>query len=201
MLEICSLSFDYQDKPLLNNVQFAIKPGTLLHLKGGNGAGKTTLLKLLAGLLRPIEGNIYWQGHSIYNNLAQYQQNLCYVGHKLGLSSQLTVKENCLLDLHWQQPVSNLISVLEQFSLHNLADKPCSQLSMGQLRRVALLRLILSKTLLWLLDEPLVALDKSAITELAMSFSQHLACGGFIIMTSHQALPSQFSHCQEYQLC
>ncbi|MGQ3888660.1 cytochrome c biogenesis heme-transporting ATPase CcmA [Legionella sp. CNM-1927-20] len=201
MLEICSIYFDFEEKPLLSNIQFSIKPGTLLHLKGSNGVGKTTLLKLLAGLLQPIKGDIHWQGRSIYNNLANYQQSLCYVGHKLGLSSQLTVKENCLLDLQWQHPASSLSKFLKLLSLQDLADKPCSQLSAGQLRRVALLRLLMSKAPLWLLDEPLVALDSTSIEILSACFSEHLAHGGLIIMTSHQVLPKNFKYCQEYQLC
>ncbi|WP_419420644.1 cytochrome c biogenesis heme-transporting ATPase CcmA [Legionella sp. D16C41] len=201
MLEIHSLSFDYEEKPLLKNIQFSVKAGTLLHLKGGNGVGKTTLLKLLAGLLRPVKGDICWQGSSIYHNLASFQQLICYVGHKLGINSQLTVAENCLLDFHWQGPSVYLPRLLHRLSLEDLADKPCSQLSAGQLRRVALARLLMRKVSLWLLDEPLNALDDKSIELLSTCFNEHLAWGGLIIMTSHQALPAYFKDCQEYQLC
>ncbi|WP_131783278.1 cytochrome c biogenesis heme-transporting ATPase CcmA [Legionella gresilensis] len=201
MLDICSICFDYEEKPLLNEIQFSIESGTLLHLQGPNGVGKTTLLKILAGLLQPLHGDIHWQGQSIYNNLASYQRSLCYVGHKLGLSSQLTVRENCLFDLQWQHNTSSLPKFLRLLSLQDLMDKPCSQLSSGQLRRVALLRLLMTKAPLWLLDEPLIALDNTSIEILLGCFSKHLAQGGLIIMTSHQALPKNFKNCQEYQLC
>ncbi|WP_115330542.1 cytochrome c biogenesis heme-transporting ATPase CcmA [Legionella busanensis] len=201
MLDICSICFEYEEKPLLNEVQLSIESGMLLHLKGPNGVGKTTLLKIVAGLLQPLRGDIYWRGQSIYSNLASYQQSLCYVGHKLGLSSQLTVRENCLFDLQWQQNISELSNFLELLSLQDLIDKPCSQLSAGQLRRVALLRLLMNKLPLWLLDEPLIALDNSSIAILSACFSEHLDRGGLIIMTSHQDLPKKFKNCQEYQLC
>lgn len=199
MLDVCALSFDYQDKPLLNKVQFSLAAGELLHLRGANGAGKTTLLKLLAGLLQPNEGEIHYDGESISNDCSAYQRKLCYVGHKSGLNPLLTVKENCFFDMHWGRRYLSFENLLESYGLQGLADEPCYLLSAGQRRRVGLLRIAMTDASLWLLDEPLIALDAAAIQTLMTCLENHLAQGGQVIMTSHQSLPYRHTYL-EYSL-
>lgn len=200
MLQINSLSFDYDEKRVFENVDISLSTGALLHLRGSNGAGKTTLLRLLAGLLRPVKGNISWLNQSIYKNLSDYQRNICYVGHKPGISPHLTVSENCLFDLQCNLKLSQLDDILSTFQLHTHADTLCSQLSMGQRRRVSLLRIAMSNASIWLLDEPLTALDTLSISLLSNFFEQHLLNNGIIILTSHQPLPSSFTQYQVYDL-
>ena len=210
MLNIHSLNFDYSDRPLLRGVNFSLNKGVLLHLRGKNGSGKTTLLKLLAGLMRPSHGDIRYGEHSIYDDVARYQKNICYVGHKSGVSQVLTVRENCRFEL--VSSFSNLPlkkasrcgltvdDLMKAFSLDSIEDVACGLLSVGQRRRVGLLRLLMSDASLWLLDEPLVALDEETICILMTYLNQHLSTGGQVILTSHQPLPVQPQHYQEYCL-
>lgn len=200
MLEAINVNFDYSDKPLLHNVQFSLPAGHLLHLRGNNGAGKTTLLKLLSGMLRPLSGDIRYQGRSIRHDLATYQQAICYVGHKAGISQLLTVRENCHFALQHSMHAMPFDALLKRFALSGLEDVLCGVLSVGQRRRVGLLRLLMSDASLWLLDEPLVALDHDAVVILMECFSEHLNKGGQIILTSHQTIPLQKNQCQEYCL-
>lgn len=199
MLDLSALSFDYDGKPLLNEVQFSLPAGQLLHLRGANGAGKTTLLKLLAGLLQPVLGEIYYDGVNINKNLGAYQRKLCYLGHKTGINPLLTVKENCYFDLHWGRRLLTLDYLLEGFGLQALSDQPCHLLSAGQRRRVSLLRIAMTDASLLLLDEPLVALDAQAIQTLVSVLENHIAQGGQVVLTSHQNLPLRKSY-QEYLL-
>jgi heme exporter protein A len=200
MLEVTGLCFDYHDKSLLHQVELILQPGELLHLRGANGAGKTTLLKLLAGLLHPQSGNIFYQKQSIYNSLPSYQKQLCFVGHRTGINSLLTVAENCFFDLNWGKKKINLSDLLINFGLDNFTDKNCGQLSAGQRRRVGLLRMVMSDAPLWLLDEPLIALDAQAITQFMCLLEEHLAQGGQVIVTSHQTLPLKAVPYLEYSL-
>lgn len=200
MLDIDSLSFDYQDKPLLSQINLSLALGQLLHLKGSNGVGKTTLLKLIAGLLSPRDGEIRYANQPINHNLPAYQQNLCYVGHKTGLSPLLTVRENCFFDLHWRSQTRPDDELLQQFGLQELRDVYCYQLSVGQQKRVSLLRLAMTEAPLWLLDEPLVALDQKTIIAFMTCLKNHLDEGGQVILTSHQLLPLGYFDYQEYML-
>lgn len=200
MLKVSGLSFDYEDVPLLNQVSFTVKPGQLLHLRGKNGVGKTTLLKLLAGLLQANAGQILFGGQLIQGALAAYQQNLCYLGHKPGLSGLLTIRENYRFGLYAQDKMDHFENYLHQFDLITIAEKPCNQLSLGQRRRASLLRLMMSDAQLWLLDEPFTSLDTEAVAMVMQKISQHLKGQGMVIMTSHQDLAETFFEIQEYCL-
>jgi len=201
MLHVTNLSFDYLSTPILQRISFHLPKGKLMHLRGENGAGKTTLLKLIAGLISPQEGEIRFQGDLINHYKSTYHQELCYIGHKLGINMALTPRENYYFDLEneninvhdWMIPITNL-------SLQGLEDIPCNRLSMGQRRKVALLRLFQTRKKLWLLDEPFVGLDTNAMNLLVKRLLAHLADDGSVIMTSHQTIPSNLAHYLEYTL-
>ena len=200
MLEVADLYFEYPDKQILQGVQFSVNRGTLLHLRGENGAGKTTLLKLISGMLQPEQGDIYYDGCSIWDDIAHYQQTLCYVGHKSGISQLLTVRENCRFELPGNQSAIPFAEIMALCGLEGLEDVLCGLLSVGQRRRVGLMRLFMSGALLWLLDEPLVALDNKAIDILIKALDMHLARGGLVVLTSHQMIPLKHDSYQEYHL-
>lgn len=198
MLTLNNLSFDYHDRPLLNNIQFSLKKGELLHLKGANGSGKTTLIRLISGLNYPNSGDIYFDGQSIFQNLPEYQKNICYVGHRSGINPVLTLKQNLHFDLQYQH--QDIIELASIFSIQHLVDTPVAYLSAGQRRQVGLLRLWMTDKKLWLLDEPLVALDEPALNILAAKMRQHCQQGGMILLTSHQKLPALLGDYREYYL-
>jgi heme exporter protein A len=185
MLEVQGLQFDYGDKPLLQNVSFTLAASSALHIKGANGAGKTTLLKLLAGLLHPTEGKIL------------HQHQLAYVGHKSGVNMHLTPREHARLDLSSKLSDALINQSLRRLNLLDLQHTPCGLLSAGQCRRVGLLQLINSDALLWLLDEPWVALDQESVNILGDILFAHVSVGGAVVFTSHQVLPFAFPILQE----
>ena len=198
MLDVINLSFDYQEQPLLSEVAFHLPAGGMLHLRGANGAGKTTLLKLIAGLYHPAEGEIHFSGQNIHQDLAAYQSQLCFLGHKTGINPNLSLRENCFFDLQYKgYPIEDLIAV---FKLDKYLDLPSGLLSAGQKRQVALLRLWMSDSQLWLLDEPLVALDDKALALVMEKIATHREQGGAVLLTSHQQLPLNSSIYQEYCL-
>lgn len=200
MLNVIDLNFDYPEKQVLQAVEFSVPAGTLLHLRGANGTGKTTLLKLLVGILHPERGDIRFKGQSIYADLPTYQQHLCYVGHKSGVNQLLTVREHCYFELQRGHNAISFEQLMDLSGLQGLEDTPCAWLSVGQRRRVALLRLLMSNVKLWFLDEPLVALDAGAVQMFIELLQNQLARGGSIILTSHQRLPMADVNYQEYQL-
>jgi heme exporter protein A len=198
MLDVSNLSFDYQEYPLLNKVNFHLPAKGLLHLRGANGVGKTTLLKLVAGLYCPEEGEILFLGQNIHQNLADYQRQICFLGHKTGINPNLTLRENCFFDLQYQgESVDELAAV---FNLENHLNLPSGLLSAGQKRQAGLLRLWMSEAKLWLLDEPLVALDDNALESVVAKMNDHRRKGGAILLTSHQSLPLNSSEYEEYHL-
>lgn len=187
MLDVIDLCYERDERPLFKGLSLRVKPGEALQITGANGSGKTSLLKILAGLLFPTQGEVRWQDQAILSHRAQYYSHLLYIGHLAGVTSLLNPREN----LHYYQPEASLADIsnaLAQLGLGDYIDTPCHQLSAGQQRRVALARLLLSTARLWVLDEPLTAIDQQGIRLIEQFIDSHLSTGGSVILTSHQAL-------------
>lgn len=206
-LELSEIHYQYPSRelslrpdPLLNQISFRLDVGEVMHIRGPNGSGKTSLLKLCAGIYRPDAGFIRYGERDIWSDLTTYQQNICYMGHKNGFNPGLTVWEHAQWDGANAVNTQDISQILHDLELWAIKDKLGYLLSAGQKRRVALLRLCLSPAQLWLLDEPLVALDQAGIAYLVAQLQRHTAQGGQIIYTSHQALPWQTANQQEYVL-
>ena len=195
MLNMHNIHFDYANIPILRNINLSIQPGTLIHIRGDNGSGKTTLLKLLAGLIPPTDGEIFYVNQNIQHDLYTYQQQICYVGHKSGVHQRLTVAEHCSLEAKYYPQAPALDVILQQANFVALKHTLNGLLSFGQRRRVGLSRLLMSQAIIWLLDEPFNGLDVHSIDLLMNWIHNHLQKNGMVILTSHQPLPNaSFCH-------
>ena len=180
------------DRLLFKDVGLALEAGSLLYVLGENGSGKSSLLRMLCGLLMPGQGEILWAGKSIKSNAEQYLPNLKYLGHLNGLKDDLTALENLQMGARiagQDVTAAAALAALTAIGIARCANLPVRVLSQGQKRRVALAALWLSRSPLWILDEPFAALDVAATEVLAARISEHLAAGGMTILTSHQDVP------------
>jgi heme exporter protein A len=147
------------------------------------------LLRILCGLLQPAEGTVHWNGTAISSLEEDYVTHVTYIGHRSGVKDELTPLENLLVSggLSGIEPSeSEAISVLERLGLKGRELIPARLLSEGQRRRVALARLAVCKTELWLLDEVTSSLDKSAVELIRSLIEEHLTGGGIAIVATHQ---------------
>ncbi len=188
LLAFCDLSFERNDQPLFERVGGAVQGGDILQVVGANGAGKTTLLRILATLLTPTRGELRWRGAALPRARARYVAELAFLGHMPGLKPGLSPRENLrwLAGLFAQR--DGIEEALAAVGLADWLDTPCAQLSAGMQRRVALARLALARARLWILDEPLTAIDRAGVVVVERLFSSHLQSGGAIIFSSHQAI-------------
>lgn len=172
-LSVTDLSLARGGIPVLEGLSFALAPGEALVLRGPNGSGKTTLLRSLAGLQPPLCGQIDVSPES-----------LVYAGHADGIKATLTVVENLTF---WAQVYgkADISPALVAFDLAALADRPAGALSAGQKRRLGLARLLVTGRMIWILDEPTVSLDASAVAMFAEAVRAHLAGGGSAIIATH----------------
>jgi heme exporter protein A len=178
-----------QERPLFEPLNFALNNQQILLLHGPNGVGKTTCLRTLAGLLPPARGSVQWNKQSIANYNNVYLNNMAYLGHHSGIKLALTPTENLrtyLSLINREEQAALIPQVLEQVNLAAQSDIMCGQLSAGQQRRVSLARLFLVNKPLWILDEPLTALDVQGVGLLQTLITQHINEGGAVIVTSHQ---------------
>ncbi len=189
MLEVKNLTAIRDERILFESLSFEIHAGELVQIEGRNGTGKTTLLRIIAGLGECECGEILWQRSKIQSDRESYHQDLLFLGHQTGIKRELTALENLrfYLAVHQQRVDEHAIfQALAKVGLAGREDVPVAQLSAGQQRRVALARLWLSKKPLWILDEPLTAIDKQGVSVLEALFLSHAQQGGIVILTTHQ---------------
>lgn len=190
MLVIRNLTAMRGERLLFEDVSFEVESNEMLLIKGRNGAGKTSLLRLICGLATPDAGEILWKSESIENIRPAYSRSLLYVGHDNGISLDLTVLENLEFHRALNDNPSNhpIPEILERLRIVRYLNVPCRFLSAGQKRRVALARLAISESKLWLLDEPFSSLDDQASETVVELVEQHLNSDGLCLMTSHQTI-------------
>ncbi|MEO7623350.1 MAG: cytochrome c biogenesis heme-transporting ATPase CcmA [Gallionella sp.] len=191
MLEVSNLACSRGDHRLFSGLSFNLQPGQIMQVQGVNGSGKTSLLRTLCGFLTPDEGDIAWRGESIRELDEDYYAEMLYLGHLNAIKDELSALEN----LRISSGLSGLelnekeaIIALRRMGLRGREMLPTKVLSQGQRRRVALARLLVSDAKLWILDEPLTALDVGAVGLIQELISHHLAQQGMVIFTTHQSL-------------
>lgn len=192
LLRADNIALDRGGRRLFSNLSFALRSGEALVVRGRNGAGKTSLLRAVAGLLPLAAGAFALEGGEADVPLGEQTH---YLGHVDALKGALTAGENLEFWGAMLAPDSprrggsfGVAAALDQVGLAHVIDFPVHALSAGQKRRVALARLMLAPRPLWLLDEPLTALDQAAQQRLMDILGEHLAAGGLIVAATHAPL-------------
>ena len=186
------LNCSRNDTELFSGLSFELQPGELLQIAGANGSGKTTLLRCLSGLFAADHGEVLWNGSPISKVRAEYAMALRFVGHKTGIKHDLTPVENLDLEVNLSGNSNGIAprAALQRLGVERTEALPCRALSMGQQRRVALARLLLSSAQLWILDEPLASLDSAGQELVNELLQEHAQAGGMAVFSSHHGLES-----------
>lgn len=198
-LTVTDISCSYNSTELFQPVSFTLCPNEIMHLQGPNGIGKTTLLRCLAGFVRPLAGQISmpWVMQGDDDNA-----RLLFLGHKNAVCLSLSVSENLLWSpiFRFSPSPTQIQNALIKMGLDQFKNELASSLSAGQKQRLALARLCLIKTQLWILDEPFTSLDKEGCQLIQEVMQRHLEEGGMIILTTHQLLTHTFPACKTLEL-
>ncbi len=201
LLQIDDLACIRGDRVLFEHLSLSLAGGQMLLVEGSNGSGKTSLLRILTGLKLADEGDVYWRGQSIATLAADYYEQVSYIGHHDGVKRELTCLENLRLVQAMGKPTElDLDTVLDRVNLYRYGDSLVASLSAGQKRRLALARLLVVESVLWILDEPFTSLDKSSMGYFESLFDQHLQQQGVVIMTSHHDIPMAGADVQRLNL-
>ncbi|MFP4648169.1 MAG: cytochrome c biogenesis heme-transporting ATPase CcmA [Halorhodospira sp.] len=191
LLEAERLTCRRGELELFAHVGFRLSEGELLFVRGRNGSGKTTLLRTLCGLSEPATGEVRWLGQPVRQLDEHARQQMLYLGHRDAVKEELTPLENLQIHQGLRNEHGHLeeqLEALEQAGLGGREDVPVRYLSQGQRRRTALARLLVSPATLWILDEPLTALDRRAVAWLFERIGEHLQRKGVVVTTSHQPI-------------
>ncbi len=168
-----NIGFKINENRLFHNISFDIKHGEALHIKGRNGSGKSTLIRIILGITEPVKGTLENKS----------TKEICYLGHKNALKTYLTLDDN--INLMQLTNCDMLKSYLDKLELNKYRDVTVSNLSFGQQKKLALLRVFLNNSDLIILDEPFVGLDDGAHTVLTSFLNNELDKNKSLVFTSH----------------
>jgi len=173
LIEAKTIAYKINENKLFHNLSFSVNKGEALYISGPNGSGKSTLIRIILGITKQTKGAI------TYNK----SNNISYLGHKNALKNYLTVLDNLiLLGLNSHEKLNNF---LEELALKKYLDVTVANLSFGQQKKLALLRIFLNKSNVIVLDEPFVGLDTYTQNIVESFLIKEINLGKALIYTSH----------------
>ncbi|MEU6298698.1 ABC transporter ATP-binding protein [Streptomyces erythrochromogenes] len=177
----------------LHEVDLDIAPGEIVGLLGHNGAGKTTLMSIVAGLLRPDNGQVRVLGKDPVREPDEARRGLGLAPQELGIYPPLTVRQNLLFftelaGLRGRAAERRIEEVAEPLDLTGLLGRRAGRLSGGEQRRVHTAIALVHRPPLLLLDEPTAGVDVQTREKL-LSMVRTLAAGGVAVCYSTHYLP------------
>lgn len=163
LLEFKNIYFSYGKKQVLNDVSFNIEKGSFFVLLGLNGAGKSTIFSLITRLQNLQEGEIFINDYSI-KDYSKALKDIGIVFQEPTLDLDLTVRQNLyyygsLKGLNFKDTITSIEEEIKKLELENILDTQVRKLNGGHRRRVEILRALINKPKLLLLDESTVGLD------------------------------------------
>lgn len=172
----------------LAGVSLTFRAGEVCSVEGGNGAGKSTLLLVLATLVRPTSGGVFFGDYELPDDRDEVRAAIGLVGHEAMVYPDLTARESLTLmaTLHdLVDPAARIAESLRAVGLAELADRPARTFSRGQLQRLALARAELHDPSLLLFDEPTTGLDAGATERLAKAIRAARDRGRVVVLVTH----------------
>lgn len=179
MISVDALAASRGVRMLFEGLSFTVETGEVVELRGPNGSGKSTLLRIMAGLTRPQAG-------AVRLGRAEDDLSLHYLGHTDAIKPNETAEEQARFWARFfGRSEAAAREALERLGLTSRARVPGRGLSAGQRRRLALTRLLIDPRPVWLLDEPVSALDTQGRACVEALVAEHCAGGGMVVAAMH----------------
>jgi lipopolysaccharide export system ATP-binding protein len=192
LLQTSELAKAYKGRRVVDGVSIHVEEGEIVGLLGPNGAGKTTSFNMVVGVVRPDDGEVYFQQTPV-SNLAMHQRarlGMGYLTQEPSVFRKLTVAQNILAILETckltaRERKIRLQALLDELDLARLADSKAYTLSGGEKRRLEITRALVTHPKLLLLDEPFSGIDPIAVYEVQKIVRRLKEKGLGILITDH----------------
>lgn len=204
MLVLKNISRKFNNVDVLKDLNIEFKSG-LNFIVGPSGSGKSTLLKIISGMDKEYEGQVFFKGKSLKEfsekDLNTYYYNTVgFIWQDFQLINHLSVEDNVkvvleLSDLSNEEKNKKVISILKRVAIDGLAKKNVAQLSGGQKQRVAIARALVKDPEIIIADEPTGALDKKS-SSIIMNALKKISKERLVIVVTHdKSLIDNESNC------
>jgi len=192
LLRTEALAKAYKGRRVVDGVSIHVQPGEIIGLLGPNGAGKTTSFNMVVGVVRPDEGEVYFQENPV-SNLAMHERarlGMGYLTQEPSVFRKLTVAQNILAILETckisaRERETRLMALLDELDLARLSESKAYTLSGGEKRRLEITRALVTQPKLLLLDEPFSGIDPIAVYEVQKIVRRLRDRGLGILITDH----------------
>ncbi|MFG6150521.1 ABC transporter ATP-binding protein [Halobacillus sp. B23F22_1] len=188
VMELKNLKKTMKGKPIIKGLNFSIHSGEVFGFLGPNGAGKTTTIRMMAGLMKMSEGDVYIKGHSVKTNFKEAIQHVGAIVENPEMYPFMSGRKNLV---HYSRMVSGITKerideVVKLVGLENRINEKVSKYSLGMRQRLGIAQALLHKPSILILDEPTNGLDPSGIREIR-AYIRRLASedGVAVIVSSH----------------
>ncbi|HEY8609006.1 MAG TPA: ABC transporter ATP-binding protein [Noviherbaspirillum sp.] len=191
-LTLSSITKRYPSVVANDGIDLDVLPGEIHSILGENGAGKSTLMKIIYGAVRPDAGKVFWDGREVHiaNPAEARKLGIAMVFQHFSLFDTLTVAENIALGLPGDTDLRELSRRIEstarQYGLDLEPQRHVHTLSVGECQRVEIVRALLARPKLLILDEPTSVLTPQAVEKLFGTLRQLAAEGCSILYISHK---------------
>lgn len=182
----------YRKKKVVNKVSLQVSNKEIVGLLGPNGAGKTTSFHMITGMIKPLSGDIFFDGKKItnYPMYKRARMGIGYLSQEPSVFRKLTVEENIMailetLPLSKQERKIRLEKLLDELSISRLAKQRAYTLSGGERRRVEISRALVTNPKIILLDEPFAGIDPIVIEDIQAIVSGLKEKGIGVLITDH----------------
>lgn len=181
LLQVNSVTVQYDERKVLDNVSFEVQESTITALTGRSGSGKTTLLGVISGLLQPNEGTVLFMGDNIFtwSDLKRSRfrnRDIGFVFQFFNLFSDISAYDNIAFPAILNRKTRNLhariMELADYLQITDLLDRNPTTLSGGERQRVAIARAIINEPKLILADEPTGNLDTATANDILKLFAR-----------------------------
>jgi ABC-type lipoprotein export system ATPase subunit len=193
-LTVARRTSDGREKLVIDDLSAQFETGQMAVISGATGSGKSTLLHVLAGLLRPVQGEVVFNGEAVSrwvsSHLDRWRRRVGIVFQHDRLLGDLSAVENVLLPLiprggGLKECRRSALAALSRLSVDQLADKMVRNLSGGERQRVAIARALVSQPSFLLADEPTAHQDHKSAEEILKTLAAAAAAGAVVVVTAH----------------
>ena len=194
LLDARGLCKSYKERRVVDHVNLTVRPGEIVGLLGPNGAGKTTSFYMVAGLVRPDEGQVFFCGQDVSGLPMHLRARLGmgYLPQEESIFRKLSVEDNLMAiletraDLSRAQQRYKAQELMARFNITRLRKSQAIQLSGGEKRRLTIARALASNPKLVMLDEPFAGVDPIAVQDIQRIVASLRETDGLsILITDH----------------